>query len=217
VQSGHAKTLAFASQQADIGRLSIPRRPPLPMHDPEFSAALQRYAELRRLAYRRVERLAGEMHVPAPVRLADIDLAALEAWRATWRQRHPLGYGGWNWPGIVERIRSRPSAFRLAIWSGECLCGLAVGRCSKRRTSGTRHTVSVHFLEGNADSRHPLRGFVAPIALATAEAYGAVVGASRLRLVDPLPGVFRIYKRLGFSIARSSATRLYFEKRIVIR
>jgi hypothetical protein len=182
------------------------------MPDSEYHRALQRYARLRRLAYDLAERLAAP--ASGSIRLTDIDAQALDVWRATWDRAHPLGYGGWDWSGLVERISRRPSAFQVAIWSGEQLCGLAVGRVSRRRASGRRHTLSVHFLEGNPHREHPLRGRVAEIAIAAAEAYADGLGAWRVRLIDPLPGVFRTYQRLGFTIARESASRLYFEKRI---
>lgn len=183
------------------------------MHDSEFHEALQRYARLRRLAYDLTERLADPGGA-AGIRLTDIDPHAQEVWRSTWARPHPLGYGGWDWEALVARVCSRPSAFQVAIWSGEELCGLAVGRLSRRRPSGRRHTVSVHYLEGNPHREHPLRGKIAALAIAAAGAYGSLVGAWRIRLVDPLPGVLRTYQRLGFSIARESGARLCLEKRI---
>lgn len=184
------------------------------MPDSEYQQALQRYARLRRLAYEAVERLGGRGGATG-LRLTDIDSHALDVWRSTWIHMHPLGYGGWDWDGLVARVHTRPSAFQVAIWSGGELCGLAVGRLSKRRPSGRRHTISVHYLEGNPLREHPLRGRVAPLAFAAAEAYGGIVGAWRIRLIDPLPGVFRTYQRLGFAIAHEARTPLYFEKRIV--
>ncbi len=183
------------------------------MPHPEFYEALQRYAHLRRLAYDLTERVAHPT-AAARVRLTDIDPHALDAWRRTWRHSHPLRYGGWDWDGLVGRVRRRPSAFQVAIWSGNALCGLAVGRVSRRRPSGRRHTISVHFLEGSPHADHPLRGQVARIALTAADAYGRELGATRLRLLDPLPGVFRLYEELGFGIAPESRGSLYFEKRI---
>ena len=91
---------------------------------------------------------------------------------------------------------------------------MAVGRASKRRPCGLRHTLSIQYLEANPDPGHPLKGFIAELALACAEADGAALGASRIRLTDPLPGVLRLYQGLGFSIARKSGTPLYLEKRI---
>jgi hypothetical protein len=186
------------------------------MRDTEYMGALQRYSRLRCLAYETVERWVLLGRAGAPVALTEIDSVAIEAWYSTWQRRNPLGYGGWDWPALVAPVRRRPAAFHLAIWSGEWLCGLAVGRASKRRRSGVRHTLSVHFLEGNSDPRQPLRGRVAPLALAGAEAYAAILGTRRLRLMDPLPGVHRIYTRLGFGIVPNSRPRLYFEKRVDI-
>jgi hypothetical protein len=77
-----------------------------------------------------------------------------------------------------------------------------------------RHTLSVHFLEGNPDPLHPLRRRIAPLALTAADAYAALIGAWRLRLISPLPGVMRTYERLGFNIAHDNDAQLYFEKRI---
>lgn len=184
------------------------------MHDSDFHEALQRYARLRRLAYDSVEAIANRSRATAPVRLRDVDADALVAWYDTWRGSNPLGYGGWDWPGLVAPVLRRPAGFPVALWSGNCLCGLAVGRASARRRSGTRHTLSVYFLEGNPDPLHPLRGKVAPLALAAAEAYAALIGARRIRLIDPLPGVIRIYRRLGYAVALEPVKRLYLEKRI---
>lgn len=186
------------------------------MHDPDFRLALQRYARVRRLAYDTAQRVVWDGGSGAPVRFSDIDGRALEAWRNTWWRGHALGYGGWDWSGLVAPVWRRPTCFHLAIWSGDCLCGLAVGRASKRRRSGVRHTLSVHFLEGNPDPRHPLRRRVAPLALTAAEVYAALIGARRLRLISPLPGVMRTYERLGFSVAHDNDEQLYFEKRVDI-
>lgn len=107
-----------------------------------------------------------------------------------------------------------PAGFPLAIWSGGQLCGLMVGRPSKRRRSGYRHTLSLHFLEANPDRGHPPRGHVAAVALNAAEAYARALQVSRVRLVDPLPGVVRIYERLGYRTGQEGAWPLYLEKRM---
>lgn len=179
----------------------------------EFRETLQRYARLRRLAHGLAQHLADPGEAAA-IQLTDIDARALDVWARTWAGAHPLGYGGWDWAALVARVCSRPSAFQVAVWSGDNLCGLAVGRISKRRASGRRHTVSLHYLEASPNRDHPLRGRIAPLVITAAEAYGRELGAWRIRLVDPLPGVFRLYERLGFRIARPITTPLYFEKRI---
>jgi hypothetical protein len=185
------------------------------MDNSEFRQALQRYSILRQAAYRAAEAEARRNGlIRSSFRFSEIDLAALHAWRSTWRGIQPFGYGAWDWEGLVRPIWRRPSGFHLAIWSGADLCGLAVGRASKRRPSGDRHLLSVHFLEGNPDPRHPLKGQVADLAIACADSYGAALGARTLRLINPLPGLLRLYWGLGFSIAKSDSVPLYLERSI---
>lgn len=181
-----------------------------------YRLAHQYYARLRRRAYDLVERevlKAGFVHVP--LRITETDEHTVAVWYAAWRGRHPTGYGNWEWDRILAKARRRPSAFHVALWSGETLCGLAVGRLSKRRLVGVRHTVSVHFMESSHDAYHPLRGSVAALVIAAAEAYGREVQASRVRLVDPLPGVVRLYENYGFTVARKRGQSVYCERRIL--
>lgn len=180
-----------------------------------FRAALQRYAQIRAVVFDVAwENASRRLHVDAPFRFAPIDLATLDVWRATWTKPHPFRYGGWDWNAIVQPIWRRPAGLSLAVWSADRLCGLLAGRPSRRGSDGHRHTLSLHYLEGNADRNHPLRGHVADLALGAAELYARALGASRVRLVEPLPGVHRIYKRLGYGIVQNRGSRIYFEKRI---
>jgi hypothetical protein len=180
-----------------------------------FWLAKQHYARLRRQAYDHIVQDAVEAgSICVPLRLADTDEETLAAWRTTWRDAHPSGYGNWNWDRILRRAWRRPSAFHIAVWSGEHLCGLGVGRLSKRRFAGVRHTISLHFIESAHDHQHPLRRRVAPLVISAAEAYGDLAGASRIRLIEPLPGVIRIYEELGFAVARKAGQPVYCERRI---
>lgn len=155
-----------------------------------FWLAKQYYARTRQRAFDSVVRDAVQSGaIRVPLRLADTDAATVAAWRTRWRGSHPSGFGNWDWERILHRAWRRPSAFHVAVWSGDDLCGLAVGRLSKRRPLGVRHTLSLHFIESAHDERHPLRHFIAPLVIATADAYGRLAGASRLRLIEPLPGV----------------------------
>lgn len=185
------------------------------MFDSGYQLARQYYALVRKLSFEVAEQQArAHSGITVPFRFSEIDAAARNVWRSAWTRPQPLGYGGWEWPRIAGPILRRPTGFTLAIWSGGWLCGLCAGRTSKRRPSGVRHTLSLSFLEGNPDPDHPLRGYVAPLAISTAEAYARALGISRVRLIEPLPGVFRIYERLGYQIVREGASRVYFEKRM---
>jgi hypothetical protein len=185
------------------------------MRNVPFWQARQHYARLRQQAYNHVVQdavKAGGIRVP--LRLADTDDETLTAWRATWRGGHPSGYGNWNWDRILHRAWRRPSAFHVAIWSGEQLCGMGVGRLSKRRHAGIRHTISMHFIESAHDNRHPLRGTIAPLVISASEAYGELAGASRIRLIEPLPGVVPMYESFGFTVAWKAGQPVYCERRI---
>lgn len=180
-----------------------------------FRLAQQNYARRRRIAYGFVQDEAVRSgFVRADLRLAETNESTLDAWRATWSGPHPTGDGSWDWERLLRRAWRRPSAFHLAIWSGERLCGLAVGRASKRRPAGVRHTVSVHFIESAHHRDHPLRHTIAPLVIGAAEAYGKLLGASRIRLVDPLPGVVPLYEAFGFALAEQAEQSVYWERRI---
>ena len=129
MQSGHRKLLAlrwFGIKHCADFR-SHPRVPS-PMPNVPFWLAKQHYAGLRRTAFDDVERDAIARVIRVPLRLADTDEETLAVWRSTWRDAHPSGFGNWNWERILRRAWRRPSAFHVAVWSGEQLCGLGVGR-----------------------------------------------------------------------------------------
>jgi hypothetical protein len=185
------------------------------MSDASFQRAKQQYARLRRSAYAlaREDALASGF-ADARLRLTGCDQAALSVWRATWAAPHPSGWGNWNWEPLLRSAWKQPSAFHLAIWSGETLCGLAVGRVSDRDQTGTRNALSLHFIESAPDRNHPLRGSIASLATRAAQHYGHALQVRWLRLVDPLPGLIERYERLGFTVVRGKSRVLYCERRI---
>jgi len=160
------------------------------------------------------EEILGAGSVAAPVLLRRYDGVAEAAWHSEWQGRHHVrGSGGWNWPEIVRSRWKRPSAFRLAIWSGSTLCGLAIGHPSKTSPAGRRQTMSVNLIEG-APFVHPLRGFIKLLAVTYATEYGRLLGSTRVRLIEPLPSVIPSYTKLGFSIIIKGHQPLYCEREI---
>ncbi len=97
----------------------------------------------------------------------------------------------------------------MAIWSGEILCGLGVGW-----VSDAHERLTLHFLEGSPDPRHPLRGDVVFLAFAAAEAYARAVGAKSMALKNPLRGVVEWYVRRGYHLAYEQRGKLYFYKQL---
>jgi len=180
-----------------------------------FRLALDRYARIRQGAYEFVvEETIRLGHTGPELSLTGIDDRAAAAWSANWRDTHPSGDGGWDWDQLARKFLRRPSAFHLAVWYEGRLCGLAVGRMSRRRRSAVRHTVSIHYMEREPGSGHPLSGTISVLVFTAAEQYGKRLGASRLRLMDPLPGLLRYYSQLGFTIASLPGNRIYCERRI---
>lgn len=184
--------------------------------DPDrYRYAKLRYARMRREAYAAVQadeevgRIAG-----IPFRLADIDAHTLAVRERTWLMPHPSGSGGWDWRILTDRVRADAAAFKAALWSQGVLCGLALGRPSNRAARGTRNRLSMHYLEGNPDSRHPLKGAVSMILLNAAQVYAGALGASSIRLVDPLPGALHVYLELGFEVERTADGMVYCVKEI---
>jgi hypothetical protein len=186
------------------------------MDDSSYALAKLRYARMRRAAYALAREDAIQRCITArPFRLSDIDHATLSAWRRTWAEPHPSGEGGWDWAVLTEPAHVDPAALSVALWSGGTLCGLALARASHRRSSGHRGAIKIYYLEGNPDPLHPLKGVVAALLVNAAEAYGRSLGASKVRLVDPLPGALRLYSDLGFTVVRTHSGALYCEKEIL--
>lgn len=183
------------------------------MQTSAFREACIRYARLRHLVYEHVQhdaRASGAVAVA--FRLTDIDERALAAWSGSWARRERVG--GWDWRAISRPLLRRPASLPLALWCEDRLIAFAAGRFSRRRSVGRRLTLSLSFIEADPDPDHPLRRRVALIVTSTAVGLAAVVGARRVRLVDPLPGVWDLYEGLGFALAFDVQFGLYFERRI---
>lgn len=157
-------------------------------------AAEARYRERRALAHAAVADLVRP-DLPAPCDLRPIEPSALQAFRGQW-SGHASRRFRWPWEDIAaEYRRNHPDRFEVAVWSGDCLCGLAVGKVS----AGPLYC-GVNFLEGSP-APHPLRGFIVGIVVASAEAYAVTIGKGTVRLVDPLPELVPLYGKFGYSLA----------------
>jgi hypothetical protein len=137
---------------------------------------------------RRSDGLAGT------VRLAPIDGDAIESWNSTWIPRRDGGVGGWDWDDLMRRQRRFVARLDVAVWSGNSLCGLAIGRLS-----GGRETVRIDYVEG-CPVNHPLKGHIIPIVAQLAVTTAQMFEARSVRFHRPLPGAIPIYRRLGFGL-----------------
>jgi len=150
------------------------------------------------------------------LRLADIDGHTMEVWHQTWaRRRHAVDAGGWDWPALVRRQPRRAAILPLAIWYGRDLCGLALGRASRPRAAGVRHTVTLTHAERRPEPPEvPLHGLIIPLAIAVARNYGSALGAHRLRLEYPDAKLLDYYRLLGFKVAWKGGKPVYCEQEI---
>jgi hypothetical protein len=113
-----------------------------------YAVARARHTVARQEAYDGARDDAIAERVCGPeLRITDIDAHALATRERTWSGVHPSGAGGWNWPGLVERLPSRAAVLPIAIWYGNDLCGLALGQASRHRADGCRHTVTLTYVE----------------------------------------------------------------------
>jgi hypothetical protein len=200
-------------------RPSEARRSPEPQNVFEdYRTAKARHAAARLEAYASAREDAIEtLGIGADLRIADIDAEALAAWERTWARRtHPDGSGGWDWPALLDhRTPRRAAVLPVAIWYGSDLQGLVLGHASRRRAAGVRHTIALTYAERRPEPPHaPLKKRIIPLAISVAQAYGAAVGASRIRLMTPVPNLLGYYRLLGFSVVWGGTKPLYCEKEI---
>lgn len=183
---------------------------------PAYTAARNRHARARANAYSLARDDALEQGLCGPeLRITDIDADVLDAWAQTWTGVHPSGAGGWDWRMLVENLPRRAAVLPFAIWHGNDLCGLALGQASRRRFNGSRHTVTLTYLERRPESPDvPLRGKVFAIAASVAREYGMIVGARQLRLRAPDRNLLDYYRGYGFEIAWKGGVPVHCEREI---
>lgn len=161
---------------------------------PSRDATEARYRQIRLAALRRAQEIAAEKHASAQLRLDLINASALRTFQDRWEPSQLRRYA-WPWPKMVQDAsRNEPDRFEAAVWSGDTLCGLAIG--------WTRQAFCrVDYLEGSPDPAHPLKGSVAVIVFGAAVAFAIALGRREIRLVNPLPAVVPHYEAMGFTLA----------------
>ena len=144
-----------------------------------------------------------------PIRIRDIEPSALDAFAATWAN-NPGRSVAWPWPDMAADFRRKfPERFEAAIWSGDILCGLSIGK-----PSHSQEIVTIRFIEGNPAPHHPLKGTIHIASIEVGLAYGLAIGATLLRIDDPHPETLRLYTGLGFRLETPRGRSAYCEKEI---
>ncbi len=152
--------------------------------------ARHRHQRLRHAAYETAaSRLAGQLPRLDDIGLGGVTSRAIQAWRSQWK-----GAGPWNWEALARSYRKRYARFELAVWTGETLAGLSIGRIS-----AGRQVVSVNFVRGSPDPASPLRGYVILITAEVAVAMAQTYDAERVRFTEPSENVRAKLALLGFT------------------
>lgn len=153
--------------------------------------AENRYGNFRKLA-----RDAIQQELPysdrGNIRLTEVSQQALiytKIWAADINRKVD-----WQW---IEGYRNysfrHPNRFELATWYGNALAGLSLGRPSY---AGTR--LRLEFIEASPTNT-PLKGRIVPITISVAELYANIIGASELRIIDPVDKkLIEYYSSFGY-------------------
>jgi hypothetical protein len=114
----------------------------------------------------------------------------------------------WDWGfGYQAYSRRYPKRFELATWYGSVLAGLALGRPSYMGSH-----LRLDFVEALPE-KNPLKGRIVPIAISVAELYGAIIGASQLRIIDPIhTNLIDYYTSFGYTYIKHGTKNHYLVK-----
>lgn len=130
-------------------------------------------------------RTAG-INVPA-LRLDPITEDAINSYHM-WQEVIP-----YPWECIPDWKKKDVRGLDLAIWYEEELCGL----CYATPRESTI-CIKIVLLQGHTANTHPLRGWIAPIALRATEFYARMLGCDEIEVQEPDPGAISYYQKLGF-------------------
>ncbi|EXF91861.1 hypothetical protein HK44_013725 [Pseudomonas fluorescens HK44] len=107
------------------------------------------------------------------------------------------------WDNIPDWKRKDAKGLDLAIWYEGELCGLCYATPRKSTIC-----IKIVLLQGRTSDTHPLRGWVAPMALLVTEFYARMLGCCEIEVQEPAPGVIPYYQKLGFDFDKTN--RLVF-------
>lgn len=138
------------------------------------------------------------------IELGEFTLFGLPLTALTW-EADPRRRVNWPWIDMREWFRRDPARFELEIHCAGRICALALGR-----PSASRSNCSLHYVEASPDPTHPLRGKVLAVVLTALEQYCAAIGASEMRVVQPLAALIPLYVgRYGFTLADTTTPSPY--------
>ncbi|MES2824376.1 MAG: hypothetical protein V4732_12290 [Pseudomonadota bacterium] len=129
------------------------------------------------------------IHVRGEVTLSGIDFKASIAAKQWASSPERLPEIGIAWPELATRYaRTVPKRFELAIWHRDFfLCGLALGKPTR---NGNK--LRLDFIE-KSPTKNSLSGVITDITIIAAEAHADAIGASQIRIMNPINEKVRNY------------------------
>jgi hypothetical protein len=149
------------------------------------------YRNLREEAFREIER--SYRFLQPPIMVDHISARALGAWRDEWVRRHKGNPWDWDWEERRREFRNVPSRLEIALWSGDVLCGLAIGRPSAKKTC-----LEMRFMARRWGDDNPLQGNVMPLIADVSIEYAYLLGSATVRIWRPYPEMVPHYVAFGF-------------------
>lgn len=138
--------------------------------------AIIRYNETRKQA-RELAKNALPTHLKQKLKLAPVDYKAITAFRSL--QLIQARVEDWDWTFASKYCLRYPKAFDLSVWHGNSLCSLSLGRPTYNGTE-----MRLDFIE-KFTSNLLFSGEIFGVSLVAYEAYGKLIGANKLRIMNP--------------------------------
>ncbi|MFA1563037.1 hypothetical protein [Aliivibrio fischeri] len=103
---------------------------------------------------------------------------------------------GWDWREVRSQYRRNHMArIELAVWHGDELCGLMIGKASDGKL-----VVKINYIQGG-EVNNPLKGYIVPISSRCAELFAVAIEAEWIGIQDPIDDedLLNYYQELGFN------------------
>ena len=137
---------------------------------------INRYNEPR-IQARELAKRALPSNLKKILSFAAVDHRALSAFRTL--QDNESRIETWDWTFASKYCLRYPKAFDLSVWHGNSLCSLSLGRPTFNGTE-----MRLDFIE--KFTKNPLfSGEIFGVSLIAYEAYGKLIGANKLRIMNP--------------------------------
>lgn len=129
-----------------------------------------------------------------PAKGLSLKITRIDSQAINYYEEHRGGFS-MDWKALFQRqLNARAKSITIAIWDGETLVGLALGKVSK-----ARNLVSFSYIESNSNYCGGLSGQVITIVTLVGIEVGKHVNASYIALHDPVnTRVENYYTELGY-------------------